>query len=315
MKSLYLIIFILNICVAEAALQANWPDGRWEKQDPEKAGFDYLKLYEMQKYVFAKDQGFETDGLVIIRNGRLVFERYENGYAFDKPHRIWSISKSVSNAVVGAAIKSGHIRLKDLIASQYPEMAKHEWKRKISVKNLLHMSSGLKWVEGYENRIANSDVLKILYGDEYKDMADYVSRLPAKCQPDECFNYSSGETNLLMGYLKKVLGENYNLFPWTHLFYKIGITSATWEQDGSGTFVGSSFVLMTPRDLAKFGLLYLRGGKTNTEQVIPRKFIDWSLQLAPAFNRTELPADRNKNGFGAHWWLNSEIPRKNLGKP
>lgn len=315
MKLLYLTLFVLNICVAKAALQAPWPEASWEKQDPSKAGFDYLKIYEAQKYVFAKDQGFDTNALLIIRNGRLIYEKYENGYSFDKPHRLWSISKSVTNALVGATIQDQKLRLKDLIAAQYPEMAKHEWKRKITVGNLLQMSSGLDWNEGYEDNISGSDVLKALYGEKNSDIASFVASLEPRCQVDVCFNYSSGETNLLMGYLKKSMGESYGLYPWTHLFYKLGITTATWEQDQSGTFIGSSYVYMTPRDLARIGLLYLREGKTDREQIIPSKFIHWSLQLAPAFRKTKLLPDQDNKGYGAGWWLNQEIEAKNLPRP
>lgn len=286
---------------------AKWPKFKWEQIDPVKANINYVELYDIQKYVFDKNSGYQTNSLLIVKDGKLVFDRYEEGFDFMKPQKLWSISKSVVNAVIGVAIQNEKINLNDKISSLYPELSKTPSLKNLAVKDLLHMSSGIAWNEGYENDILKSNVLAQLYGAGKKDMATYVASLSSACNAGSCFNYSSGDTNLLLGYLKKSLGEDvYADYPWKYLFRKIGARSAVWERDKSGTFVGSSYVYMTLRDLAKLGQLYLEGGRVNAEQLIHRDYIKWSLTTAPSLSK----ASADQKTYGASWWLNMPVNDK-----
>ena len=120
-------------------------------------------------------------------------------------------------------------------------------------------------------------------------MAQYTSERPIAYKPGNVFNYSSGETNLLMGILKKAINnkERYNDFPWKELFEPLGMKNITWEQDQSGTFVGSSYLYMPSRELIKFGELFLNQGNWKGKRVLSSSWVRFSYELAPAVNKTE----------------------------
>ncbi len=119
-----------------------------------------------------------------------------------------------------------------------------------------------------------------------------------------------------MDILKNVIpSKDYNNYPWKNLFERIGMTSVTWEQDGAGTYVGSSYMFSTPRDLAKFGQLMLKKGNWYGEQIVPKEWIKYSTTLAPVFSTSFGPEPCDKRTYGAHFWLNVPAPKMNLKKP
>ena len=103
--------------------------------------------------------------------------------------------------------------------------------------------------------------------------------------------------------------------PWEYLFNPLEMSNVTWEQDRTGTFVGSSYLYMTPGDLAKLGLLYLRDGIWNGKRLLPEDWVEYSTMVAPAFAKTSLEGFANRENYGAHWWLNKSNKEKGFKRP
>ena len=123
------------------------------------------------------------------------------------------------------------------------------------------MRSGIDFNEAYEFAPLFSSVLAMLYTRGRADMAAFAAAQPMAAEAGTVWRYKSGDSLILAAALRDLVGaDRYPDYPWTALFDRIGVTSAVWERDAAGTFVGSSYLYLTPRDLARIGLLYLRDG-------------------------------------------------------
>lgn len=263
--------------------------------------FSEEKFRAFEHFLFdPADAGHHTEAALLVKDGLLVYERYAAGFGPDRAHPGWSMSKSVSGAVVGIAVAKHLFDLDAPLAKALP------WKdckadlTRITARHLLNMSSGIAWDENYTNPVS-SDVIRMLYSPEgYADMGRFVCRKPQERAPGAHVRYSSGDTNLLMAALKHALGATYADFPWKELFDRTGMRSTVWERDASGTFVGSSFVHASARDFARLGLLYLRGGIWDGARILPESWVAFSRALAPAAQAH----DTEEDPYGASWWLN-----------
>lgn len=244
-------------------------------------------------------QGVRTDALLVLRDGVPVYERYADPTGADIPHLTWSVSKSVLATVLGVAYGEGTFKLDDPVARFYPPMALHPGVR---LRDLLHWASGLGWQEDYEYAPLNSSVVAMLYTRGRGDMARFAARHKGVLDPGGAYRYSSGDSMLLSAALRGMVGDTaYADYPWTALFQPLGIDSAVWETDASGTFVGSSYLYMTARDLARIGQLMLQRGRWNDRALVPE---DWvAFNLAPFSSPTPLPPGEAPGG---HWWLNRQ---------
>ncbi len=296
-----------------------WPTRGWRVKRPEDVGMSPAKLKAMNEYAFtrvgpeAERTGIRTDGLVIIKNGYLVFEKYAGGFDKDRVHLTWSVSKSFTNALYGIAVKEGRLKVGDPAYKYYKALDRGEH-RKITIDHLLRMSSGLYSNETYEASPLKSTVNAMLFTTGHKDMAAYAASQDFEAAPGEKWEYASPTPNLLMAMLKSVMNAaEYERYPWDRLFGVIGMGNAVWERDAAGTFVGSSYVYATPRDMAKFGYLFLNDGMWEGRRVLPEGWVRYSTTLAPAYLETELDAeDRGDANYGALWWLNMGVPEKGL---
>lgn len=258
------------------------------------------------EYAFSPQEKFHTNGLVIVREGKIVFQKFAPGHSFHTKHRLWSVSKSFTSLLLGVLIKEKIIGLESQVHDFFPS----KQNLSINLGQLISMSSGLDWAETYEEDPFNSDVINMLYGDPHKDMASYVLDREQKYAPGTHFYYSSGDTNLLMAILKKriiQLGKNPNTFPWEYLFEPLGIDSATWEQDLAGTFVGSSYLYMNMKDLLKIGRFLL----DEKQNIIDPDYLIKSIQPIDSFWKTPLKNEKDRLAYGYGWWLNVDHPRKN----
>lgn len=243
-------------------------------------------------------EGVRTDALLVIRDGKVVFERYAPPTGADTPHLTWSISKSVMATVLGVAFGEGRFRLDDPVASFYAPMKAHP---QVRIRDLMHWASGLDWQEDYEYAPVKSSVVAMLYTRGRSDMAAFTAAHGEAAAPGERFLYSSGDSNVLAAALRQMVGrERYADYPWTALFEPLGIDKAVWEQDAQGTFVGSSYLYMTARELARIGQLMLDEGRWQGRQLLPAQWV--------AFNRTafaKAAAEPGEAAPGGQWWLNT----------
>jgi len=216
--------------------------------------------------------------VVVVRNGRIIGERYGEGFSAKTPLLGWSMTKSVNAAIIGTLVKAGKLSLDQ-------KELRDEWKgdgrAAISVADLMAMSSGLEFNEDYGDV---TDVTRMLYLEP--DMAGFAASKPLTGEVGKVWSYSSGTANILSSIWQASLGDSAAALAWPRqaLFDPIGMTSAVLETDAHGTFVGSSYLYATARDWARFGLLMLQDGVWNGMEILPPGFASWMREPAPASN-------------------------------
>ncbi|MBG6186696.1 serine hydrolase domain-containing protein [Flavobacterium sp. CAN_S2] len=268
-----------------------FPYGNKEPKDTIFANVDYTKLNAAVANAFdAKGElKKRTRSLLVIYKDKIIAEKYDTG--FDKNSKIlgWSMTKSITSAMFGILEKQ---RKFDIDApAPIPEWANDE-RKLITTNDLLHMNSGLQWVENYSTIC---DATKMLFQAE--DMTRSQLEKQAEHKPNTRWNYSSGTTNLLSGILRKQFKthQEYLDFWYTDLIDKIGMNSMVIETDMAGNYVGSSYGWATTRDWSKFGLLYLHNGNWNGEQIFNEGWAKY----------TATPTNTSDGRYGAHFWLNA----------
>ncbi len=267
-----------------------WPNGDklsdFLPQNINKAKIDLAVEKAFDDSNFEKPRN--TRAVIVVYDNNIIAEKYSAGFDENTPILGWSMSKSITNALVGILVKQGKLNINKPVGIK-------EWsndpRKEITLNNLLQMSSGLEWNEAYGDL---SDVVKLLYksGDFY----EYVINKPPAVKPDSIWNYSTGTTNIITGIIRNTIGNDsiYFELPEKELFDKIGMHSAVMEVDASGTFVGSSYVFATARDWARFGLLYLNKGIWEGDSILPESWIEYS----------KTPNGTSNGRYGAHFWLN-----------
>jgi CubicO group peptidase (beta-lactamase class C family) len=278
-----------------APATGEWPDGERVTAEPGPAWRAALDR------AFAEPDGTparRTRAVVIVHRGHIVAERYAAGVTSHTPLLGWSMTKSVMNALVGVLVQQGRLALDE--PAPVPEwQAPGDARARITVGQLLHMSSGLAFEERYRSPLG--DVTRMLLATP--NMAAFVALKPLQFEPGAHYAYASGTTNLLARVLRETLGEaRYPDFPRRALFAPLGMRSAVLETDASGTFVGSSYMYASARDWARFGLLYLHDGVWNGKRLLPAGWV--------AYSRTPAPADPQAR-FGAHFWV--KLPKEYAG--
>ena len=182
-------------------------------------------------------------GVVVVKNGAVIAEKYGDGFSKDTPLLGWSMTKTVNAFLVGELVKQGKM---DLTATNLFDSWKGDARAKISLNDLMAMHSGLVWNEGYGDV---SDVTRMLFLTS--DMKSLPESQTADAAPDTVFTYSSGTSMLLAELVEKAAGESASTLAREALFNPLGITSAVVEPDASGTMSGSSFMYATARDWAR----------------------------------------------------------------
>ncbi len=277
-----------------------WPDGDVVKDEPVPKNVDMQKVKQAVDLAFSEPDPARlrrTRAIIVLYEGKILAERYASGYTKATPQLGWSMTKSVTNALVGILVKNGRLKVK--APAPVPEWRSPGDKRgAITLDELLHMSSGLKFKEVYDDPL--SDVVRMLFVEA--DAGAFASSMPVEVTPDTRWQYSSGTTNIISRIVRQAYAGSLNeyfSFPRKALFNKIGMASAVMEPDPSGTFVGSSFMYATPRDWARFGLFCLNDGVWGGERILPVGWMKYS--TTPAHTAP-------KAMYGAQFWLNAGDP-------
>jgi CubicO group peptidase (beta-lactamase class C family) len=199
--------------------------------------------------------------LVVLHRGRIVAERYGDGFDASTPLLGWSMTKTVTAALVGTLVRDGRIVVEQ--DGLFPAWAGDE-RRRIAVANLLSMSSGLSFNEDYGSV---TDVTRMLYLEP--DMAAFARQQPLAQPVGTFFNYSSGSSVLLARLWQDAMPGTALAWPRQALFDPLGMRSAVMEADARGTFVGSSYLYATGRDWARFALCLLQDGQWQGQALLP----------------------------------------------
>ncbi len=262
-------------------------------------GVDYERLQTVLEEAIdpAEAEPFKkTLGVAVVYNNQLIGENYLEGYdAWTRFHG-WSMTKSVTGAMAGALVREGRL---DMDApADIPAWAGDD-RRNITPDDIIHMSSGLEWVENY---FTISDATVMLMQSD--DMFASVTSCPLAYEPGTYYNYSSGDANLLSGLIRMAIGdqEEYLGYAYTRLFHRIGMLNTTVETDASGLFVASSYSYGSTRDWARFGLLFLNNGIFEGDTVLTPEWVDYMKTAAPASN----------GQYAGTFWLKESDPENVL---
>jgi len=264
----------------------------WEISTPDAEGMDKQKIDSA--FIHSKNLGY-VDGLLVIRNGKIVAEKYFNGYDQNTAHNVKSVSKSFLSAIVGIALREGYLSSLDLKVldyfSEYVYQGMDERKKDITIKHLMTMRMG---IDTEENNLL--DVLNT------SNWIKTTIELPLLSAPGEKFRYNTLETHLLSAILSKEIEMDLLEFARKYLFEPMGITIHNWMKDPQGYYFGGSEMYFTPRNMAVLGYLYLNKGKLNGKQIVPADWVDLSLTKTWEKDSKEWGVLKEYN-YGYLWWL------------
>ena len=265
------------------------------------------QLLEIKPYI----QSF-----IVAKNNEIIFEAYFNGMTEDNSVNVHSASKSIWGAAIGLAISKGILPsidtpIKDLLPAHYGRYFDAA-KEPVTLKHLLTMSSCLRWHEDVTEK--NLKYVRDREGngrDWIAAILDRGTRPQTECTPGKTFGYSTGNSQLISAILQEALkrkspGQSACEFIQTNLFDKIGIAADKWAFYEQGYFAGGHSLWLSPKELMKFGLLYLNNGKWNNNQLVPKEWVEDS---KTAKIKCQAPGcsisgdSRVPDGYGYYFWL------------
>ncbi len=252
-----------------------------------------LEIPGLDEYMAA--QG--TAGLVIVQDGKIRLERY--GLGFDAAGRwtSFSVAKSFTSTLVGAAIQDGHIdSLEDKVSRYIPGLRGSAYDD-VTVRQLLTMSSGVRWNEDYED--PNADVARFNNAKPEAGLdatVSYMRQLPRAHPPGEVWNYNTGETNLIGVLVSSATGKPLAQYLQERIWHPGGMEAeATWLQGKTGHEIAGCCLQAATRDFARFGLFVLANGNVDGRQIVPQ---DWFAQAT----RKQKDIGNPGRGYGFQWW-------------
>ena len=288
-----IIISTLFFRVAQLSASQYWPQEQWRTASPESQSISSGILSELFSAIRKND--YEIDSVIIVRNGYVVLESYKDLLEPHFKHQIYSCTKSVASALIGIAIDKGYIKSVDQpLLELFPEntsAVQDSDKRKITLRHLLTMAAGLKCEDSVRYEVKG---LKKMWQSD--DWVQYMIDLPVIAPPGNNFEYCNGVSALLTAIIQKTTGITAFEFAKQHLFNPLNITDIHWKSY-NGLTIGYSDLTMRPLDMARFGYLFLHGGRWNNRQVISPK---WIAESTKKHINNPLTF-----GYGYQWWIYS----------
>lgn len=293
---LLLMLVLATACKREQSAPVFEP-WTWQVSGPEAAGMDRDIIDSA--FLAASDAG-SVDALLVIRYGKIVAEQYFNGYSADHPHNVMSVSKSMLSAIAGIAIYGEYgLDLEDSMLEYFPEYQHgglDPRKYDISIEHLLTMRMGIE-----RESEDNYGVYMNLYNSD--NWIQAAIEHPLVYDPGTKMRYNTFITHLLSGVISKATGMSTKTFADKHLFSPMGIDIDSWEQDPQGIYFGGNAMHLTPRELGVFGLLYLHEGMLNSEQLIPREWIERTLSPSTNASHPNSWGEWKNYNYAWLWWL------------
>lgn len=289
-------------------------DDGWQTGSLVGAGIDPVRINKMLEHIYKGREYGDTltlpngtrkmeniHGILIVKNGKLVFEEYFYHYSRDSSHDLASVTKSITSLLVGSAIDQGYLEgVDEKILPYFPEYLPlkqpDERKESITVEDLLTMRHGLE-CDDWDPASRTYYKKEYSSGDPYE--IESVLNYPMVTLPGSHFSYCTSGTVLLNALLTKASGTELSLFADQSLLGPLGIKSVPWDSSFKSMVDIGGILLMRPRDMAKIGQLVLQSGEWNGKQVISEDWLRLSTQehVPLPFNETW------GNGYGYLWWL------------
>ena len=273
----------------------------------EKEDFELPDSYEFEGEQLNLIEGldhFHTDGLIILHDGKMLFEKYWNGNTKDSKHIAFSVSKSYLSALFGIAIEEGLIKSIDDNVSIYLDDFEGTGYEDVKIKNLLQMSSGIEFNEDYAD--PNSDINRFARATaKGSSFRDFAKTLKNGKKQGTYNHYVSLDTQVLGMILESVTDMPLREYLYKRIWSKIGTESdAYYIADKTGTDMALGGLNATLRDFSKFGQLYLNEGSWDGEQIVPKS---WVLKShtpdAPHLMPNAGDLSSSEWGYGYQWWI------------
>jgi CubicO group peptidase (beta-lactamase class C family) len=269
-----------------------WPTAGWRSTTPEEQGMDSGLLSAMLGEIL--EENYTIDSVTIVRNGYMVADVSIHPFTPISKHNIYSCTKSVVSALVGIAIDQGYIEgLQQPVLSFFPQRTianRDANKEAMTLEHLLTMTTGFRCQDSYLYRWSGLNQMR-----ESEDWVQFVLDLPMEGEPGERFECCNGASHLLSGIIQETIGMSANEYAVEHLFGPLGISDIDWSSSPQGKSVGYSELKMRPQDMAKIGVLYLREGRWDEEQIVPS---EWVVSSTSQFISATL-----EDGYGYQWWV------------
>jgi CubicO group peptidase (beta-lactamase class C family) len=262
-----------------------------------KQTFDVTYQYQGSAWHTANFmQANSVAGLLVIKHGKIVLERYGLGETPQDRWTSFSVGKSITSTLIGAAIKDGYIKGLDSQVIEYLPALKGSAYDGVTIRHLLTMTSGAKWNEDYSD--PKSDVNQFALGDPGPDgenpIVAYMAKLPREAPPGSKWVYKTGESDLIGVLLARATHKHPADYLSEKIWSKFGMEEdAVWMLDRAGEELGGCCLSMTLKDYGRFGLFFMRGGKIGETGILPD---DW----IPQATRQQQP------GYGFQWWVNDD---------
>jgi CubicO group peptidase (beta-lactamase class C family) len=284
-------------------------------------GIDESFLIELLKDL-DQIEDHRIHSLLIIKNEKLVFEEYfpgdkfnlaqfteETGFAMEDTHNLCSVTKSFTSAILGIAFDQGYLQSVDQRVSEFfPEFSdlflNNPEKQKLTLKNLLTMTSGVDWDDESTSYFDEDNDMYQMFMSQ--DPIEYILSKDSVLTPGTVFEYSNCNTNLIGEIIHRSTKMRIDEFAKRFLFSKLGIKDFEWQMISEDVVFTSGDLRLRPRDMAKFGYLFLNDGEWQGERVISQDWIDQSTSM-----HIDLSSPPNivdwADGYGYQWWMWEDI--------
>lgn len=293
-----------------------WPTEAWRTIEPATVGMDSKKLSGLDHIISSQHKNIH--GIVMVKDGYIAFERYYHDYGPCDTHRVASVTKSFTSALVGMAVDSGYISSIDQkVLHFFPDYVTHDIRKKtVTLKHLLTMTAPFtfSW-KGNQGGREPLDRLR-----RQRDWVTYILNQMGGKGQSGMFQYSTAGTHLLSAIITHTTGRCARAFANEHLCGPLGMRdipdhdmktfslddvfgnhAAGWLKDPKGNSIGGFGLTLTPRDMARFGFLYLNGGMWDNKQIISKAWID-----ASTTPHAEVKIDETLAKYGYLWWIREE---------
>jgi len=296
LASLCLVAACADSPVAPATFEAVDLSRPWQTADPGALSMNAALLEEAAEEAGGLDR---MRSLLVVREGRLVLERYYHGFTRDSLADVRSVTKSVVSMLVGIALTQRELRSLDLTVGELlpPELGTPtQAQAAITLRHLLTMSGGFLWDESgvteYNNWRLSGDFIR------------YLLDRPIVDEPGSTFNYNSAAVHLLGVLLELEVGTGLPLFADLTLFEPLGISQRRWEGMIDGSVNGGAGLDLRPRDLARLGQLFLQNGRSGERHILPSEWV--RLATAPAYDWSTTSGPVNALTYGYLWWIDRD---------
>ncbi len=275
---------------------------------PQNLSYKMMQTFNWEGQAMDVQQYLEysnTTGLLIIHKDTIVYEQYFNGMKPEKTHISWSVAKSFVATLVGIALEDGLFEsIEDPVTKYLPQLKKSAYDG-VRIKDILQMSSGVQFTEDY--RDFNSDINRFGRGFALgKSLEKFVKSLKSDREPGIYNHYVSMDTQVLGMLVMEVTGKTLSAYLGEKVWNPVGMEhDAQWIIDKTGMEAAFGGLNITLRDYARFGLLYLKEGNWNGQQIVSKDWIQQSItpdapHLQPGADN---PMSDNIFGYGFQWWL------------